>query len=468
MKTLLGKHAIVLGGSMAGLLAARVLSDTFDHVTLVERDALPEDFDQRKGVPQGRHVHALLVRGQRILESLFPGFAQELKSCGAVSDGTDLAGTGIRHMYGHAKLRFTSGLPMLLMSRPLIEGVVRKRVLALPNLTVLQNCAATELLTDATHTRVTGVRLDDRANQLMRDLSADLVIDATGRGSKAPQWLQALGYAAPAESVIKVDLAYATRIYRRDPHDLSHFVALEPPPHGSRGCALFAVEGDRFMLTLFGYAGDHPPTDDAGFVAFARSLPLPDVYERIKDQQPLSDVAVFKFPANLRRHYEKLARMPAGYLVIGDAVCSFNPIYGQGMSVSAMEAEALQKVLAASVTSQNMQGMRKLFYKEVAAALAVPWRLASGADLAYTKVEGKRNPLLKVVNAYLRQVHLATCVDEQVGMTFVEVSSLLKKPSAFFRPAFVVRVLRAARQLKQSRSVVDARLPNVSTKPATS
>jgi 2-polyprenyl-6-methoxyphenol hydroxylase-like FAD-dependent oxidoreductase len=299
------------------------------------------------------------------------------------------------------------------------------------------------------------VRIEDRTTREVVDFAADLVIDATGRGSKSPQWLRALGYDAPAETVVGVNLAYATRHYHRDPADLSHIIVAEAPPHGSRGCAMLAQEGDRFILTLFGYAGDHPPTDDAGFLEFARSLPTPAVYERIKNAQPLSDVAVHKFPSNLRRHYEKLSRMPERYLVIGDAVCSFNPIYGQGMSVSAMEAEALQQVLARTA---GLDGLRKSFYAAAIPAVDVPWTLASGADLAYARVQGARNPMANLINAYVAQLHVAASIDQQVALTFFEVANLVRPPSALFAPALVLRTLRAARRAEQ-RTRADATVP---------
>lgn len=460
----LGKQAIVLGGSMAGLLAARVLSDKFDQVTLIERDAWPNGFGQRKGVPQGRHAHALLARGQLILESLFPDIMQELKSHGAVSDGADVAGSGIWHQYGHNKVRFQSGLPGVLLSRPLIEGVVRNRVLNLPNLTVLPNCEATQLLANADKSQVTGVRLDDRTGNRTFDLHADLVIDASGRGSKAPQWLSALGYETPTESTVKVDLGYATRIYPRNPNDLSHIIVTQAPPNGTRGCAMLALEDDRFILTLFGYAGDHPPTDDEGFLEFARSLPTPEIYSRIKHTQALSDVAVHKFPANLRRHYEKLVRMPERYLVIGDAVCSFNPIYGQGMSVSAMEAEALGQVLT---SAKDLNDIRKSFYRKATAIVDVPWMLASGADLAYTHVQGVRNPIVNLINAYVARVHLAACADAQVAKIFFEVANLMKQPSALFQPMVILRVMQAARWVENEQRASISRAGQPVLSPAT-
>ena len=440
-------HAIVLGGSMAGLLTARVLSDHFEQVTLIERDRFPETAENRRGVPQGRHAHAILARGVRILEGLFPGLGQEMVAQGA--ELGDPAANGRWHQFGGYKLQFHAGLDGLLVSRALLETTVRRHVLARPNISARQEVSARELVAEAGNRRVTGVRI---APRMMEDregaaesetLLADLVVDATGRGSRSPQWLSALGYEAPRESTVKVNLAYATRLYRRQPakaEDVKAFIMAQAPPNGTRGCAMLGIENDQWILTLFGYLGDHPPADEAGFLEFARSLPAPDVYNIISRSEPVSEITTYKFPANLRRHYEKLTRFPEGYLVIGDAVCSFNPIYGQGMSVSALEAEALGETMR-GITSLN--GLAKQFYKRAIPVIDVPWTLASGADLAINGVEGRRTPAVNLINAYVAKVHRATMVDRQVAQAFFNVANLIAAPPVLFKPDIVWRVLRA-------------------------
>jgi hypothetical protein len=314
--TLRGNHAIVIGGSIAGLVSARVLSDYFTHVTLIERDHLPEGSVPRKGAPQGKHAHGILTGGLRTLERLFPGFDADLVAAGGLvaDQGLDF----IWHHFNSYKLRFDANLRSILLSRPLIETTLRRRVLALPNVIILQ-ASVRELIHDATCSRVVGVRATrhDLDEGSVEAITADLVVDASGRGAKTPQWLEKLGYGAPEVSSIKVDLAYASRLYRRGPGDFKGMITAEAPPFGRRGGALLAIEDDQWICTLFGYSGDHPPLDEAGFNEFARSLPAPELYNAIQPAESLSDISVFKFSANLRRHYEKMACFPQGYLVVG-------------------------------------------------------------------------------------------------------------------------------------------------------
>jgi flavin-dependent dehydrogenase len=287
-------------------------------------------------------------------------------------------------------------------------------------------------------------------------ITADLVVDASGRGAKTPQWLEKLGYGAPEVSSIKVDLAYASRLYRRGPGDFKGMITAEAPPFGRRGGALLAIEDDQWICTLFGYSGDHPPLDEAGFNEFARSLPAPELYNAIQPAESLSDISVFKFSANLRRHYEKMACFPQGYLVVGDALCSFNPIYGQGMSVSILEAEALEATLA---EQPNLDNLASRFYQKATPIVEVPWTLASGADLSYAHIEGKRSLPVKLINAYIARVHQATAVDHVVAHTFFNVANLVELPSVLFKPQILWRVLRAQKRARTQLSQTTAAQP---------
>lgn len=419
---------------MAGLLAARVLSDSFARVTVLERDHLSSDFSPRKGIPQGNHSHALLARGFTVMEHLFPNLGNDFLKQGAIP--TDPIRDGFLHQYGVYKLRFSSGLNGYLATRPLIEEILRRRMAALPNVTLRPGSGVSELMYDPTRECVTGVRL----NKNEETITADLVVDASGRGSKSPHWLKALGYDIPEESTVKVDLGYASRLYRRVPGDFLGCITVEKPPHGTRGAVLVAQENDLWMLTLFGYAGDHPPTDEQGFNEFIRSLPIPIIAEVIQKTQPCTEISVYKIPSSLRRHYERLRRFPMGYLVLGDALCSFNPVYGQGMSVSAAEMEALQMALHESPT---LEKLAKRFYKRVTPLVDVPWSLAAGGDLAYAHVEGQRGPIVRLLNAYVVQVHFAAAVDQAVARAFFRVANLVESPMALFKPDIIWRVLRA-------------------------
>jgi 2-polyprenyl-6-methoxyphenol hydroxylase-like FAD-dependent oxidoreductase len=278
-------------------------------------------------------------------------------------------------------------------------------------------------------------------------LASELVVDAGGRGSRAGAWLEALGYARAPEEEIKIGVGYTSRILRRRPTDLPGakcVIIAATPPNERRLAALFPIEGDRWMVTLGGLLGDHAPPDPDGFVDFARSLPAPDVYDVVTAAEPLGDFAVHKFPSNLRRRYERLTRAPDGYLVTGDALCSFNPIYGQGMTVAALEALVLDACLRADRT---MLGLPRKFYKQVSKAIDIAWQSAAGADFAYPAVEGVKAPGTDVINRYVDRVQRAVLRDAAVYAAFLEVMNLTKAPTSLFHPRVLWRVLRANRRV---------------------
>ncbi len=439
----LGRHAVVIGGSMAGLLAARVLADHFDAVTLVERDVL-EGVEARKGVPQGRHAHALLARGQQIIEKLFPGITAELTEAGAIS--VDLMADARWYQPGGYRQRTASGLRGVIMTRPLIEAQIRRRVFALPNLTAMTEADVTDIIADSNRRRITDIQVWRRTSDggPAETLNTDLVVDAGGRGSRAPAWLEKLGYQRPQEEQIKIGVGYATRTFERRPGDLSGaaFVFVQPtPPHETRVGVLIPIEGNRWICTLGGWLGDHSPTDLDGFLAFARSLPVSDIYDTLKSARPLDDGEVYKFPANLRRRYERLQRVPEGYMVIRDALCSFNPIYGQGMTVSAQEARELAVCLRNAQT--GLSELPRTFYQRAAKVIDVPWLMAASADFAYPAVTGQKARSTNLLNWYLDHVQRAATVDPQVCRCLVEVTNLLAQPSKLMAPQVVARVARA-------------------------
>jgi 2-polyprenyl-6-methoxyphenol hydroxylase-like FAD-dependent oxidoreductase len=440
MSRQIGDRAVVLGASMAGLLAARVLADSYGQVTVLDRDQLPEAGSHRRGVPHGRHLHALLARGQQALEELFPGFSADLVAHGAQA-GDPLA-NGRWYLNGHRLRQAPTGMVALCASRPFLEGHVRARVRALPNMRFLDACDIVGLATTPDGRRVTGARVLRRAGGGAEEvLGADLVVDATGRGSRTPLWLEALGYARPETEQVRIGLGYATRTYRLPADALGGDLgALHAPmPTHPRGAALLRLEGDRWMVTLFGILGDHPPTDHDGFLAFARSLRFPDIYQTIGDGEPLDDPVAFRFPASVRHRYERLDRFPDGLLVVGDAVCSFNPIYGQGMSVAAAQALALRRHLERGTEPQP----RRLF-GELARVVDVPWDIAVGGDLAFPGVQGRRTVKVRLVNAYLARLHAAAVHDARLAAAFLRVAGLVAPPESLLRPGVVLGVVRGS------------------------
>ena len=444
-----GQHAVVIGSSMAGLLAARVLSDHFAHVTIVERDGLTENADPRKGVPQARHAHGLLARGQGIIEDLFPGLFAELVADGAlrVDMGRDLRW----YQFGTWKTRCTSNVIGYIQSRPLLEWKIRARVAAIDNIHFLPECDVIGLQANAAGTGIVGVQVKRHPSSTpAATLPAELVIDASGRGSRTPAWLAGLGYGPVAESEVTMHVGYASRIYRRPAHfqaDWQVLMVYPKPPGETRLGIIMPMEGDRWMVTLSGWHHDYPPTDEAGFLEYARSLPVPDLYETIKDLEPLTPIVSHKTPSNLRREYEQMRRFPEGLVVLGDALCSFNPIYGQGMSTSALAASTLDACLRAQAqrTPGEIAGLADRFRKQIAGVIAIPWMLATGEDFRYPQTEGKRPPATNLLNAYIGRLHEATGQDAQVLVPFVKVMNMLKPPFSLFAPALMWRVLTAPR-----------------------
>jgi 2-polyprenyl-6-methoxyphenol hydroxylase-like FAD-dependent oxidoreductase len=443
MNRQIGDRAVVLGASMAGLLAARVLADAYAQVTVIDRDELSETPKHRRGVPHGRHIHGLLARGQQALEELFPGLTAELVAHG-VPAGDMLADTRL-YLSGHRLRQAHAGLVVLCASRPVLESHVRARVRALPNLRFLDRCDIVGLAATPDADRVAGVRVLRRADGSAEQvLGADLVVDATGRGSRTPVWLEALGYGRPQEDQVRIGLGYATRTYRLPPDALGGDLAVlqaATPQHPRTG-ALQMLEGDRWMLTLGGILGDHPPTDPDGFLDFARSLRFPDIYQTIRDAEPLDDPVPFRFPASVRHRYERLDRFPDGLLVMGDAVASFNPIYGQGMSVAALEALTLRRHLERGAAPQPRR-----FFRDLPRVVDVPWDIAAGGDLIFPGVKGRRTLKSQLVNAYIARLHAAAGHDASLASAFVRVAGLVAPPQTLLRPSIAVRVLRGSLHL---------------------
>ena len=437
----IGERAVVLGASMGGLLAARVLADAYERVTVVERDQLPPPGGQRRGVPQGRHAHGLLMRGHQALEELFPGLTGELVARGAMHG--DMQVTVRWYNDGLCLRQAPSDLPGLLVSRPLLEGHVRRRLLDLPNVEVVERCDVAGLAATDDRRRVTGARVIRRADGSAEEvLAADLVVDATGRGSRGPAWLEALGYQPPDEEQVRIGVTYMTRLYRRRPDHLDGDLgALVAVTEDRRGAFMLALEDDRWIVTLIGYLGERPPADPDGFVAYAARLPVPAVHQVIADAEPLAEPVPARFPSSLRRRYERLDRFPEGYLAVGDAICSFNPVFGQGMTVAALEALALRRCLG-----EGTGHLARRFFRRAATLLDVPWDIAVGADLRFPEVQGRRGAKVRLVNAYLARLHPAAHHDPVVGRAFLRVVNLLDRPERLLAPAVALRVLAGGRR----------------------
>jgi 2-polyprenyl-6-methoxyphenol hydroxylase-like FAD-dependent oxidoreductase len=440
-------HVVVIGAGMGGLAAAHALSGYADRVTIVERDDLPSRPATRSGTPQGRHVHLLQPGGQAALERLLPGFGDELIAEGAIP--VPAPGGILWHSpAGWIKPHSLKGKPVLCASRALIEWVTRTTVLSRSPIDVRTGVEVTGLA--VTDDRVVGVDVRPRgaaAGEPTERLAADMVIDASGRRSHAPDWLAAAGYDRPTETSIDANLSYATRIFRRGPDDLGGWQAVflqSKPPDGTRAGVLFPIEDDRWMLTLAGSDGDVPPTDENGFLDFARGMRSPMLAEAIERLEPVGPIVAYRRTANQRRHYESLRRAPDGLVVIGDAACAFNPVYGQGMSAAALTAEALERGVRDHVarTGGDLRGVTAGLQKAVARANAGAWKIATGQDLRWPGTTGgKESPVDRVMRRYLDRVVAASTVDPVVCRAFFSVVALLAEPQSLLRPSMMWRVL---------------------------
>lgn len=409
-------RSVVIGGGFAGLLAARVLADR-GPVVIVERDTAT---GARRGVPQGRHLHGLLDGGRRIVEQLHPGFTAELVEAGALTAEPLVRTRWFLH--GRRLHPTGTGLRSVLATRPLIEDVLRRRTRVR-----VHEGTAVDLELDAG--RVRGVRLADGGA-----LPADLVVDASGRASRLPAQLTELGLRAPREDRVDVDLGYATRTYRRRPGDLDGDLnALVSTVPRSRGGGAMAVEGDRWLVTLAGLLGDHPPLDDDGFRAFAASLPAGPIGDLVQRAEPLDAPVPYRFRGSRHRRYDLERCLPGGLVVVGDAVCSLNPLYAQGMTLAAQQAAALHTWDGHRTRDVN---------RTIARLCRAAWAIATRADLALPEVEGSRPLPARMLDAYVGRVQRVAHADPRIARGVLRVANLTDPATALLSPAVLARVLR--------------------------
>jgi len=447
--TKLGENAVVLGASMGGLLAARVLADFYDTVTVVERDVLPENTANRRGVPQGRHAHLLLGRGSEVLGELFPGILDELVAAGApVLGGDDDVSKVYMNNGGHLITRSGrfNDIQLYLPSRPFLECQVRRRLRAVANVTVLEGHDVVELTSTVPGDRVTGALIRARLDEGEQVLGADLVVDAMGRGARTPAFLEGLGYGRPVEDHVGVRLSYSSQLLRLPPRSLNEMmVIIGPVPGRPTGMVLFRNENNTWMFTAIGMVGREPPGELAGMLAFVEDFAPAHVVAAIRTGEPLAEITRYRMPSSQWRRYDKMRRFPAGLLVFGDAICSFNPIYGQGMTVAALEALALQRCLR-----RGEDGLARRYFHATAKAVGVAWQLAAGGDLSLPEVEGPRPLSVRVANKYVDRVLAAAESDIVVAEQFAKVVGLIDPPTSLFRPSVIARVATANRRRRQS------------------
>jgi 2-polyprenyl-6-methoxyphenol hydroxylase-like FAD-dependent oxidoreductase len=437
--------AVVIGGGYAGLITARVLADFFAAVIVVEQDAVDEDTGVHPHVPQGYHAHAVLAKGAEVLERFFPGLRAELLEAGApVYD----YGERISFLLptGYAP-RARTGVQIQSVTRDELERRLRRRVLALPGVSLRPGTRCVGLSAHAG--RVTGVSLrpperEPGAEPL--ELAADLVVDASGRSSALADWLGRLGMRVPAKRVVKAKITYTSVGFNRPEPDRPDFdVAYQMTfaPSVPRGGVLLAVEAERWMCSLFGFDDQVPPTDGDGYLAFARSLANPRLAEQLEHREGSEPVHRYTNMNNEWNQYHRVGEWPERLIALGDAVCVFNPVYGQGLTVAALEADLLRAMLdQRTVNGSGLDELGRTFQRRVARLILPPWTLSSSSDMMWHP--GRHPVSARVAHWYNRHLFAVSAREPAVWATFVRVINMLAPPTVLFRPRIVVKVLRQA------------------------
>ncbi|MER6912016.1 FAD-dependent monooxygenase [Streptomyces sp. NPDC000594] len=435
------RRAVVIGGGLAGMLAAAALDGFADEITVVERDTLPPGPTPRVSLPQARHTHLLWSGGVRAFEELLPGITDRWLAAGARRIPLP---TGLVTLSAQGWIRRWPEMQfMIACSRDLLDWVVRERVLALPAVTVLQGRTVRGLLGSAD--RVRGIRLgapDGRESTL----TADLVVDAAGRGSRAATWLRDLGLDPVEEERVDSGLVYATRLYRA-PAGSEDFpvvnVQSDPGrPVPGRTATIVPIEGGRWMVTLSGTRGGEPPSDAESFEEFARTaMRHPVVGELISRREPLTGVTLSRSTVNRRRCYERAERWPEGFVAVGDAVATYNPVYGQGMSVAAQGSTALREVLTR--TGIGEPGLARRAQRAIARPVSVAWDLATGTDILYPGAVGRQpRPGSVLAHRYVDRLAYAATGRALLTRAYIDVITLSRPASSWLHPDVLVGVAR--------------------------
>lgn len=431
----IGGHAVVVGAGMAGLCTARILADAFEAVTVIDRDPLPDESTTRRGVPQSRHIHVLLEAGRSTLEDLFPGFSKELLSAGGVV--VDVPRKGKMYVEGDFLAEGPQRRSIVSATRPLIEHTVRHRVADVDGVQLRPSCQWTDYLVDDKEMSVEGVEVRPQEGE-PEELAADLVVDATGRTSRTPRWLEDHGYPSPPIDEVTIDVTYSTTFIERPPTD-RYGVLVMPTPEQPDGGVFVPVEENQWVMTLWSMHSDGSPTDPESVLEYTANLPIPHL-RRLLDEHPwrTDEIAHYPFPSNLRRRYEDLDQFPNGLIVLGDAIASFNPIYGQGMTVAALEAVQLHHGLG----TNGREALALRFFDRIEETVDNAWNMAAGGDHQFPETEGPKPRGTDLLNWYLSRLFRKAHTDGELFDAFFHVQMMEKPPTSLLHPAIMWRVFK--------------------------
>ncbi|WP_042454318.1 FAD-dependent oxidoreductase [Neobacillus dielmonensis] len=436
------EKAIILGGGISGKLTARVLSNFYKEVIIIERDQEPTGPFPRKGAPQGNHIHALLHAGEYGLEKLFPGITENFYSTGAVKINSTQDLAWFHH--GVWKLRYDGGYTTTLQTRPHLEWHVEQYLRTIPNITILYNNTFRDYEYDETENRIIGIKINDGSS--VKTIYGDLIVDASGASSMTTGWLKNRGIQIPEEKV-KIGLIYISKVFQL-PADLNRDWTIKlvypNPPQEKIGGTISKIEGNRYIVTFIGY---HDEIDekqvlknDSSFLELAKKLPKDDIYQALKEAVPVSNTSVFRVPQIIWRKYEKIKQLPNGLLLIGDTICRIDPVFGQGMSIAVLETLALQNLLQNE--HQSQQQLIRAFQQRAAKIIAPIWSMVLTEDFRYPATIGKKPFILPFMQWYSKNIFLLSAQNQETYHTFIKVMNLVRPITILMNPKILYRVLK--------------------------
>lgn len=432
-------HAIIIGGSIAGCLAAEVLSPYFDKVTLLEKGDFEDEVNPRKSVPQERHIHVLLQKGEKIMERIFPNLMHDLKAEGAVNVnlGQDIEW----FQYGLWKKRYDMNFESHFFSRRLLDNCIRRRIRQNTKIRILSQSSVEDFIfsvNEKEETTVVGVKIHTLTG--ITSLHGNLVVDARGLGSQTPTLLKSAGLGEVYKEKIKTNLGYVTRLYKRDPQSTERTIVVwsTPPKEKALGLML-PIENDRWMVSVGGWFNQFPKPESEDFLNYTRTiLPVSNIYDRIKDLEPLDDIVRYRLPYAEWRHFEKLAKFPDGLLVIGAALCTTNPFYGQGMTLCAIQAELIQSTISGWIKGRySTHYIQSSFTKIV----QFSWDMAKTEDLRFPEIVGRRTPFITFKQWYSKKFARIAALTPFARKMQLDIIHMIKPTYWAFHPKIIIQMI---------------------------
>ncbi|WP_026567568.1 NAD(P)/FAD-dependent oxidoreductase [Bacillus sp. UNC41MFS5] len=437
------ERAIIIGGGISGKLAARVVSDFFKEVIIIERDHEPQGPFPREGAPQGEHLHALLFAGEYGLEALFPGITKKFHSSGAVKINSTQELAWFHH--GVWKLRFNGDYTTTLQTRPHLEWNIEQYIKGISNVKILYNHTVQNYVYNEEENRIMGVDIIDNSGS-EKNFSANLVIDASGVSSLSSRWLKKRGVTIP-EQKVKIGLSYISKSFQlpeNDERDWAIKIVYPNPPHEKIGGTISKVEGNRYIVTLNGYHNEvnekEVVKNDNGFMELTKKLPKLDIYHEIKDAAPLSRTSIYRVPHIVWRRFDKVKSLPDGLLLIGDTVCRINPVFGQGMSIAILEALELQELFQNE--RHDLLKITSNFHKQAAKIIAPIWNMVITEDFRYPETIGEKPVGLSIQQWYAKKIFLLSSENQDIYNSFVKVMNLVRPMTILMHPRIIKRVLK--------------------------